>query len=183
MTVKELIELNQMITDVEITIRGVDSHMIDQLNIGPSEGIKPPYPQRVPRRPNVPIAAQHDDYFYKDAAYIDKSINSWDDGRDYWELKVNRIPKKWLDLEVTSWGVWPASTIGSSGRRSDFTGKFKNVNFHGQRINIETLPSGEVMEVKEKKEPEAQIEGQVSLEDWWKEDLDRYLEENLKEGD
>ena len=47
----------------------------------------------------------------REAYYIDKSINAWDDGKDYWQVKVNRIPKKWLELEVYSWEVWPASSV------------------------------------------------------------------------
>lgn len=43
MTVKELIELNQMITDIEITVRKGGTVLLDQLNIGPAEGIEPPF--------------------------------------------------------------------------------------------------------------------------------------------
>ena len=49
MTVKELIELNQMITDVEITVRKDGTKLLDQLNIGPAEGIRPPHPTMVPK--------------------------------------------------------------------------------------------------------------------------------------
>lgn len=78
MKVRELIELNQMITDIEITMRDAAAcHMLDQLNIGPAQGIKPPYPTRVPKRADWWKQQQRsDDKFYKDAAYIDKSINS-----------------------------------------------------------------------------------------------------------
>ena len=48
MTVRELIELNMMITDIEITVRK-NGGLLDQLNIGPAEGIKPPYPTMVPK--------------------------------------------------------------------------------------------------------------------------------------
>jgi hypothetical protein len=44
LTVKELIELNQMITDIEITVRKGGTALFDQLNIGPAEGIEPPFP-------------------------------------------------------------------------------------------------------------------------------------------
>lgn len=174
MTVRELIQLNQMITDAEITIRDNGIALIDQLNIGPSEGVKPPYPFRVPRKLEYVKAAQNrmDDKFYKDALYMDRSINSWDDGKDYWQIKVNRIPQKWLDLEVVSWEVWPASSVGVY-RRTDGTGKFRNVNFHGQRINIVALPSGQVMDIpdnvdnKDKRDnADNEIEGQMSIEDW-----------------
>lgn len=160
MTVKELIELNQMIVDVEITIRENGSALLDQLNIGPARGIKPPQPTRVPKHPKYKnLFSRNDDHFYKDAAYIDKSINSWDDGKDYWNVKPDRIPNKWLDLQVFSWEVWPASTVHVPHR-------YQNVNFHGERINIVALPSGQVMEVKEVKEPEEQIDGQMNLSDF-----------------
>ena len=162
MKVRELIELNQMIVDAEITIRENGSALLDQLNIGLAEGVKPPQPFRVPRRPEYKrMFARNDDQFYKDAAYITKSINSWDDGKDYWQVKINRIPAKWLDLEVFAWEVWPASTVHVPHR-------YRNVNFHGQRINIVALPSGQVMEIKQepKNEHDEQIEGQMNLADF-----------------
>lgn len=166
MTVRELIELNQMITDIEITIRKNGSALLDQLNIGPAEGIKPPFPTMVPKEEkyvgNIGIDTKREAY------YIDKSINAWDDGKDYWQVKPDRLPKKWLDLEVYAWEVWPASTaVYGSSRRNDWGHSHKNINFHGQRINITALPSGEKLEVKEpkseqiKKEP--QLEGQMNI--------------------
>ena len=166
MKVRELIELNQMITDVQITVRKGGTALLDQLNIGSAEGEKPPYPLMVPKEEryigNMSIETK------REAHYINKSINAWDDGKDYWQVKVNRIPKQWLDLEVYSWGVSPASTVCySSPRRRN--GNMKNVNFHGQRIDITAIPSGECLEVKEVKqtEPEPdQVDGQMSIEDW-----------------
>lgn len=166
MTVKELIELNQMITDVEITVCKDGSALLDQLNIGPAEGIKPPYPTMVPKEEkyigNMSLETK------REAHYINKSINAWDDGKDYWQVKVNRIPSKWLDLEVCSWEVWPASTVvyGKS-RRNDYGHSHKNVNFHGQRVNIIVLPSGESLKVKEPKVAEpAADDDQMTFEDW-----------------
>lgn len=166
MTVKELIELNQMITDIEITVRKDGSALVDQLNMGPSRGIKPPYPTMVPKEEryigNMSLETKREAY------YIDKSINTWDDGKDYWQIKPNRIPQKWLDLEVYSWEVWPASTVvyGRS-RRNDYGNSHKNVNFHGQRINIIALPSGEKLAVKEHKvTKEDQDDEQMTFEDW-----------------
>ena len=162
MKVYELIETNNMITDAEITIRINGSALLDQLNIGPSEGVKPPYPTKVPI--NEDFVGMLSEPCRKEAAYIPKSINSWDDGKDYWQVKPNRIPKKWLDLDVFSWEVWPASTVGVS-RRSE--GRFRNINFHGQRINIVALPSGQDMTVIVKeREVSEDIEGQMNLEDW-----------------
>lgn len=166
MTVRELIELNQMITDIEITVRK-DGAMLDQLNIGPAQGEKPPYPTRIPKEEKyLKNYGLGDPHMYREAAYMPKSINSWDDDKDYWQIKVNRIPKAWLDLEVTSWEVWPASVVTYHSPRRQ-SGIARNVNFHGQRINIETIASGERLEVPEPKEKtDDQLEGQMRIEDW-----------------
>jgi hypothetical protein len=157
-----------MITDVEITIRKDGSALLDQLNIGPAEGIKPPFPTMVPKEEkwvgNMSIETKREAY------YIDKSINAWDDGKDYWQIKPERIPKKWLELDVSSWEVWPASTVvyGAS-RRNDYGHSHKNINFHGQRINIEVETNGQdlkIQEPKEKQKDDKQLEGQMSIEDW-----------------
>ena len=164
MTVKELIELNQMIVDVEITVRKDGNALLDQLNFGPSEGVKPPHPMMVPI--DERYIGTMNQCHQREAYYIDKSINSWDDGKDYWQVKVNRIPAKWLDLEVFSWSAWPASTAGCYGRRT--VEGHSNVNFHGERINIVALPNGSSLtvktETKEEKEEEEQSEDmQMSL--------------------
>ena len=166
MTVKELIELNQMITDVEITVRKDGTKLLDQLNIGPAEGIKPPYPAMVPKEEkyigNMSLETK------REAHYINKSINSWDDGKDYWQVKWNRIPSKWLELTVYSWEVWPASTVVyRKSRRNDWGISYKNVNFHGQRLNITALPSGEQLVIKEQKPKQpAADDDQMTFEDW-----------------
>ena len=141
MTVLDLISCNQMITDLQITVRK-DGKLLDQLNIGCAEGVKPPYPTRVPSDERYIDNIGYYDHTHREAAYIDKSINAWDDGRDYWEIKANHIPAKWLDLEVFSWSAWPASTAGCYGRRT--VEGHSNVNFHGERINIVALPSGQL---------------------------------------
>lgn len=157
MTVYELISLNQMITDVQITVRK-DGKLLNQLNIGCAEGVKPPYPTMVPTEERYidNIGTSH----RKEAAYIPKSINAWDDGKDYWQIKTNRIPQAWLDLEVYSWNVWQASRVGTTSAR-----RGGNVNFHGERINIDALPSGQKLEIKEKPKEDDQIDGQLSFED------------------
>ena len=163
MTVRDLIELNAMITDLEITVRKDGGLLWDQLNIGCSEGVKPPYPTRVPKDPKYAgnFNRSNDD-MYKDAAYIPKSINAWDDGKDYYEIKLNRIPAKWLELEVFSWSVGKASSVGVNPRR------YRNSNFHGERIRITALPSGESLEVKEKlsEKSEVGLPGQMSINDF-----------------
>jgi hypothetical protein len=162
--VRELIELNQMITDVEITIRQNGTLRLDQLNIGPERGEKPKYPTRVPIKPEYAgLNDIYDNKKYHEAAYIPKSINAWDDGKDYWQVKPNRIPEKWLELEVYSWEVWPASSVCYTSPRR------RQTQFHGQRLNITALPSGEKMEVTEpkpKQEQTEQLEGQMSIDDW-----------------
>jgi hypothetical protein len=107
--------------------------------------------------------AQHTDK-YKDAAYIPKSINAWDDGKDYYEIKVNRIPAKWLELEVHSWEVWKASSVGTTSPR-----RYHNNNFQGQLMRIVALPSGEKLEIipqSEQKEKEVGLPGQMNIEDY-----------------
>lgn len=168
MTVKELIELNAMITDLEITVRKDGGLLLDQLNIGPAEGIKPPYPTRVAKEERYAGSLnQHNDEFYKDAAYIPKSINAWDDGKDYYEIKVNRIPAKWLDLEVYSWEVWKASRVGTTSQR-----RYSSNNFQGQLMKIVALPSGEKLEIKEKtlEKSEVTLPGQMSIDDFLKQE-------------
>ena len=166
MTVRELIELNQMITDVEITVRKDGSALLDQLNIGPAEGIKPPHPTMVPKEEkyigNMSLETKREAY------YINKSINSWDDGKDYWQVLPKRIPSKWLELTVYSWEVWPASTVVyGKNRRNDWGNSYKNINFHGQRLNITALPSGEKLAVKEQKSQEPVADDdQMTFEDW-----------------
>lgn len=168
MTVKELIELNAMITDLEITVRKDGNLLLDQLNIGPAEGVKPPYPTRVPKDPKYAgnFNRSNDD-MYKDAAYIPKSINAWDDGKDYYEIKVNRIPAKWLELEVHSWEVWKASSVATTSPR-----RYHNNNFQGQFMRIVALPSGEKLEIKEKnlEKSEVTLPGQMSIDDFLKQE-------------
>lgn len=161
MKVKDLIELNAMITDLEITVRKDGGLLLDQLNIGPSEGVKPPYPTRVPKEERFAGSLnQHDDGFYKDAAYIPKSINAWDDGKDYYEIKVNRIPAKWLELEVFSWEVWKASTVATTSPK-----RGRTANFHGQLMKIVALPNGEKLEVKQEEKTE-ELPGQMNITDF-----------------
>lgn len=162
MTVRELISLNQMIVDIEITVRKNGNALLDQLNIGPSRGVKPPYPTMVPidERYIHNIGSS----YRREAYYIPKSINAWDDGKDYWQVKPDRLPKQWLDLEVYDWNVWPASTAGCCGRRT--VEGHSNVNFHGERINIIALPSGSSLTVKQEAKKEEQTEDrQMSLAD------------------
>ena len=165
MKVKDLIELNAMITDLEITVRLNGNTLLDQLNIGPSEGITPPYPTRVPKDAKyAENLCRTDEKMFKDAAYIPKSINAWDDGKDYYEIKVNRIPAKWLELEVHSWEVWKASSVATTSPR-----RYQNNNFQGQLMRIVALPSGEKLEVKKTQQEavkETELPGQMNITDF-----------------
>ncbi len=170
MTVRELIELNSMISDAEIVIRKNGHELVDCLNIGPVQGIKPPYPMRVPKKPEyIGSPNSMNDNFYKDAAYINKSINAWDDGKDFWEIKVDRIPKRYLDLTVFSWEVWPGM-YGWGGRRRYKDGGI-NQNFHGQRINIVALPDWQQPPEPEPREKKAvpEDDNQMTIDDWFRE--------------
>lgn len=151
MTVKDLISLNQMITDLQITVRK-DGKLLDQLNIGCAEGVKPPYPTRVPKDERYIDSIGYYSHTHREATYIDKSINAFDDGRDYWQVKPERLPKKWLELEVTSWDSHPASKVHTTSPRRC------NTNFHGELLRIETIPSGQSLEIVQKVEKAAEVE-------------------------
>ena len=88
MTVRELISLNQMIVDIEITVRKNGNALLDQLNFGPSEGVKPPYPVMVPI--DERYIGTMNRCHQREAYYIPKSINAWDDGKDYWQVKPEK---------------------------------------------------------------------------------------------
>ena len=136
MNVRELIEINQNITDICIEVRVDGCALLDALHIGLDYGAEPPYPQMVPidraHIGNQCMAAK------KKAKYIRKSINTWDDDKDYWQIKTNRIPKAWLDLEVFSWQNWHV-----------YKGRHPRAAFGGQDayegIRIIALPTGEHM--------------------------------------
>ncbi len=150
-----------MIVDVEITVRNEQRWMIDQLNIGCSEGIKPRYPTRVPREPRFAgNQYKHDDHMFRDASYIPKSINAWDDGKDYYEIKLNRFPKGYLDLMVLFWDCFPAHfhTAYSPRRMS---GNSRNVNFSdAQRVRI----TASCQTIITREEPvKEQMDGQITL--------------------
>lgn len=161
MTVRELIELNALITDLEITVRQNGNLLLDQLNIGCSKGIKPPYPTRVPKEARYAGNCNRaNDDLYKDAAYIPKPINAWDMGKDYYEIKVKSIPAKWLELEVYGWNCSSASRVTCLSPRRQKT------QFHGECLKIIALPNGEQLEIKEAEKSEVEIPGQMSITDF-----------------
>ena len=166
MTVNELISLNNMIVDIRIDVRD-NGILIDALRMGPHEGQKPPYPTRVPIKPEyAKNFGVTNNKLYRDATYITKTINAWDDGHDYWEVKPNRLPKGWGDLEVYSW-ICLDAFVTRVPRRVGPDGRGRNVNFHGERIQIDALPAGQKLEIpKEPKEAPQEMEGQTSIFDF-----------------
>lgn len=159
MTVKELIELNQMILDIVIEVRKDGGLLLDQISIGMDVGIIPKYPTRVPIKPEYAGSNnKYIDAYFKDAAYIRKSVNAREDGKEYWETKWNRVPAKYLDLEVYSWCV-----------RSAYRGIDYDKYREGERIIITALPSGEKFfrpePVKQEKTQEVD-ENQMTIDQW-----------------
>lgn len=145
MTVKELIELNPQIVDICIEIRD-DGRLLDLINIGEYFGREPKYPTIINRN-------KKDE---KKATYIHKSINARDDGKDYFEIKPERLPAKCLGLIVTSW---------------NYSSAYRNYNGVGrsvQGITITTAPAGyEIPEEEKKEKPTGweHLEGQLSIFD------------------
>ena len=152
-----------MITDLEITVRKDGNLLLDQLNIGPSEGVIPPYPTRVPKEAKyAENLCRTDEKMFKDAAYIPKSINAWDDGKDYYQILTGRVPSKWLELEVYSWEVWKASRVGTTSQL-----RYSSNNFRGQLMKIVALPNGEKLEVKQELETKTEeLPGQMNITDF-----------------
>lgn len=157
MTVRELIELNQMIGDIEITIRK-DGKLLDQLNIGQHEGIKPRYPTMVPKEERYIGTMSKSNQ--REAHYIPKSINAKDDGKEYYQIMVGRIPKAWLELTVQGWDSHRA---------------YRSI--HSQHeleaLRITTLPSGQRMEVQsepKKSKEEDGMDGQMDIMQMFREE-------------
>ena len=164
MTVEELLSLNQMITDLTVTVRIDGTRLLDELNIGLDAGTKPRFPHKVPTD-EAHINTLSDN---RDAAYISKSINAWDDGHDYWQVKPGRVPKAWLGLEVYSWETHPAYYGRHPRACRHHNGQtYSNNNFHGQYLHITALPNGCKLEIpQEKPKTNDEFEGQMSFEDW-----------------
>lgn len=138
MTVKELIELNNFIGDITITVRGGASggERLKEYHIGPEEGKAPPY---------------HDN---KDV-YKQVAINAKDMGKDYYQILLTKIPKQWLGLTVISYRVWKASR------------KPYGVQHGFEHILIDVKPDGYVEKVdKTTKEKELAVEGQMNFADF-----------------
>ena len=154
MTVRELIELNQKICDLVIEVRE-DGKLIDYYAIGYAM-YKPRYPMRVPRKPEYHPANRMDDSRYREGTYKPVSINTIDDGKDYWQVKVKRVPEYYLNLQVRDWDCTIAySGIGRRGRGGSFDGK---------KIYVTALPNGTPPPAEEKPKANEQMEGQITLD-------------------
>ena len=155
MTVEELIRLNMFITDIHIEVRINGSRLLDQLCIGPDFGIEPRYPTMVPLDRNHLTQK-------KKSAYINKSINAWDDGKEYWQLKIDRIPKAWRSLEVYSFECWTVCKHNHSRYSTNPSSSYNG-------IKITALPAGESLNVTDEKIGKAtgddQLEGQMNISD------------------
>lgn len=153
MKVRELISLNAQIVDVRIDVRKNGGELVDSLHFGPDYGVVPPYP----------LIMHQNTSREKQATYIRKNINAWDDGREYWEVKPDRLPDKWLGLEVFSWKY--SSVYRPHHQRDDLTHSM-------QGIEIVALPFGDSLDIKQKVDNVKQkvdgwehLEGQMSLFD------------------
>lgn len=148
MKVKDLLELNQCITDVCIEVRRDGNQLEDALHIGPDYGVKPPYPLTV-----GPGTKRQ-----KETQYIVRSINKKDDGAEYFQICCSTIPESWLSLEVFSWES-----------RSVWSRHHRYYHPSMQGITITALPNGNVLEVKEKVQKpkeDIQLEGQTNIFDF-----------------
>lgn len=159
MTVKELLETNMFLCDVQITARTKDGWLLDELNIGPDFGVVPPYPQMVPK--NYRYVGTQNECDKKQAQYVRKNINAYDDGKEYFQLFLNRFPKGWLELEVESWR--PTSGY--------YRYHMRNRPIDGwQAVRITAIPYEETLvvleEPKEITQKQEQLEGQMNIMDY-----------------
>ena len=82
MTVKELIEKNHSIGDICIEVRN-NGILVKELKIGADAYTsKAPICEEIVKRIN---------------------INTFDSGKDYYNLNLNKIPDSWLELNVDAW--------------------------------------------------------------------------------
>lgn len=159
MTVRELLETNMMLCDVQITLRNKDSWLLNELNIGPDYGVKPPYPTRVPIAEKY--ARNRSECYLKDAIYIRKNINAYDDGKDYFQLCLNRFPKGWLDLEVFSWHYGFAYD-GHHQRQRPVDG-WQAIRVDARRYEDTLVVLEEPKEITQKSD---QLDGQMDITEW-----------------
>ncbi len=137
MTVKELIELNNFIGDITITVRGGigGGVRLKEIHIGHEEG--------------APHLYSDDKDVYE---HID--INTQDMGEGYYRILVSKIPKQYLGLTVTSFWVWNAH-------------RGLGIEHELEHILINVKPDGYAEEVdKAAKEKEIDVDGQMNFADF-----------------
>lgn len=116
MTIRELIQDNQYIGDIEIEVRK-NGYLIDEWHIG-YECFSRRYINAWDKYDNLlHLGLEISDYNkrklpewkekYKVVArfphFIDKLINAKDKGREYYQTLVNEVPKEAQEMEVYSW--------------------------------------------------------------------------------
>ena len=98
MTIRELAEHNQLICDIEIEVRNA-GHLEHVYRFGDGARYYP--------GDNSPMFQKGKTF--RDITDVDKTeINAHDMGKDYYQVKLNRIPKKFqfiLDEELCSWNI------------------------------------------------------------------------------
>lgn len=98
MTIRELAEHNQLICDIEIDVRNA-GHLENRYRFG--DGAK------YYSGDNSPMFSGGKTF--RDITVVDKTeINAHDMGKDYYQVKLNRIPKRFqsvLDEDVCSWNL------------------------------------------------------------------------------
>lgn len=137
MTVKELIELNNCIGDMTITVRGGSNGGIRlrEYRIGTDAGEKGPYPD-------------------EKTTYKEVAINARDNEKDYYQLLIKQIPKPWLALKVKSWHVY------KSYRRA-----WGEATHSFEHIHIDVYEEGWKEDEEPEKKENSQLDGQITFED------------------
>lgn len=142
MTIKELIELNDYIGDITVTIRDSEGkNKIQEYHIGVNAGIIPVY---------------HDD---KDV-YEEIEINTFDKGKDYYQILVSRVPKQILELRVFAYRIW-----GSYRRYLSASHGLEHVHITVRQGENAKTP---VIKEKSQEAKKEELEGQINLEDFIK---------------
>ena len=136
MKIKELLELNNCIGDLDVEIRDENAIYIKSYHIGLNSGIEPI--QRPPLCEND--------------VYKEVSINSFDTKRVYYQILLNKIPKQLLELEVFSWRSYEAF-------RRDYSCEL-------ERVLIEVRGVNHVEIKEECLKNDAQLSGQMEITDF-----------------
>lgn len=153
MKVRELLEINQNIVDVYIEVRNYPNNgqILDALYIGMDAGVEPPHPFEW----GISTAR------HGKAKYIRKSINAFDDGRDYWEIKVNRIPDSFLNLDVYSWHM--RSVYKPHHPRDDRTYSMEAIQITTYKPDAVLVIDKDIKRISDDLDENGQLKGQMSF--------------------